>query len=213
MREKKIILFDLDDTLIYTFQNSYLKITYALQQMNRSRYTPTINEFIQVYGIIPFPDCMLQWIKKEDLFDFLQHYEKSKEKLPYQSICSLDLLKNFLSDHDLRCGLITNTPEDRIFQKVEQVFSREILFEFIFSNANKPDPIGILRAKQYFAVNGSEIVYIGDSLIDYATSLAANVDFIAVTTGTTKMEQFCDAGLITPRIYKSVTEILTCTYL
>ena len=44
--------------------------------------------------------------------------------------------------------------------------------------------IGSLNSKM------NDVLYIGDSLVDAKTALAANVDFAAVTTGTTNEKEF-----------------------
>lgn len=51
----------------------------------------------------------------------------------------------------------------------------------------------------------NNVLYIGDSLIDAKTALAANVDFAAVTTGTTNENDFLQYPCI--KIFKNISEL------
>ena len=69
----------------------------------------------------------------------------------------------------------------------------------------KPSPEGLLKSVDYFGNNKDSVLYIGDSLIDANTAANAFVDFAAVTTGTTKKEDF----LKLPHVFiaKNLTEL------
>ena len=54
----------------------------------------------------------------------------------------------------------------------------------------KPSPEGLLKAIEYLSVEKRHTLYIGDSLTDAKTAMAAGVDFAAVTTGTTAAREF-----------------------
>lgn len=54
----------------------------------------------------------------------------------------------------------------------------------------KPSPEGLFLAIDSLDAQLNDVLYIGDSLVDAKTALAANVDFAAVTTGTTKEKDF-----------------------
>ncbi len=57
---------------------------------------------------------------------------------------------------------------------------------------HKPDPEGILKAAVILSLKPSEIVYIGDSIVDAEAAARAEVDFIAVLSGTTKRDQLLE---------------------
>ena len=54
----------------------------------------------------------------------------------------------------------------------------------------KPDPQGVLEAIRRLGVEKSEVLYIGDSIVDAQTAQNAGVDFAPVTTGMTTKENF-----------------------
>ena len=54
----------------------------------------------------------------------------------------------------------------------------------------KPDPEGLLLAIDRLGLPRNLVLYTGDSTIDAKAAIAAGVDFVAVTTGTTSREDF-----------------------
>ena len=72
---------------------------------------------------------------------------------------------------------------------------------------NKPDPEGTLYAIQQLRLQQSDVLFIGDSLIDANTAKNAGVDFAAVTTGTTTTEEFEPYQPV--RVMPHIAELLT----
>ena len=56
----------------------------------------------------------------------------------------------------------------------------------------KPSPEGLLDVIRHFDAGRPDVLYIGDSLIDAKTAANAEVDFAAVTTGTTTELEFAE---------------------
>lgn len=54
----------------------------------------------------------------------------------------------------------------------------------------KPHPEALLTAIEKLNAYKDSVLYVGDSIIDAKTAQVANVDFIAVTTGTTEKDEF-----------------------
>ncbi|AKB78297.1 Haloacid dehalogenase-like hydrolase [Methanosarcina horonobensis HB-1 = JCM 15518] len=69
----------------------------------------------------------------------------------------------------------------------------------------KPSPEGLLLAIDSLKAQVSDVLYIGDSLVDAQTALAANVDFAAVTTGTTKENEFSQYPCV--KILENLSEL------
>ncbi len=69
----------------------------------------------------------------------------------------------------------------------------------------KPSPEGLLLAIDSLNAELNEVLYVGDSLIDAKTALAASVDFAAVTTGTTNENEFLQYPCV--KILKSLSEL------
>jgi len=71
----------------------------------------------------------------------------------------------------------------------------------------KPSPEGLLLAIDSLNAQLNDVLYVGDSLVDAKTALAANVDFAAVTTGTTDEKEFSQYPCI--MILKSLSELFS----
>jgi phosphoglycolate phosphatase len=69
----------------------------------------------------------------------------------------------------------------------------------------KPSPEGLLLAIDSLNAQPGGVLYVGDSLVDAKTALAANVDFAAVTTGTTNEKEFSQYPCI--RVLKNLSEL------
>lgn len=73
-------------------------------------------------------------------------------------------------------------------------------------SAPKPDPQGVLEAIRRTGVDKSEVLYIGDSLVDANTAKNAGVDFAPVTTGMTTAEDFAPFECV--RIMSDLSELI-----
>ena len=69
----------------------------------------------------------------------------------------------------------------------------------------KPDPGGLLKISDVFRIPPSEMLYIGDSILDEGTAQNAKIDFCAMLLGGTKEEQFNHT--FTKGFYHSITEL------
>ena len=70
----------------------------------------------------------------------------------------------------------------------------------------KPSGEGIHLILHHFDLAHSDVLYIGDSLIDMDTARAAGVNFAAVTTGMTTVADFTAAGQY--RILQNLSELI-----
>jgi len=73
----------------------------------------------------------------------------------------------------------------------------------------KPSPEGLLKTMEHFNSDTKSTIFIGDNLIDAQAANNADVDFIAVITGTTSAQDFLDL----PHIFiaKNLTEAIDNT--
>lgn len=69
--------------------------------------------------------------------------------------------------------------------------------------AHKPDPEGIYKAADFLSHPPEQLLFVGDSLYDAGAAQNAGVDFVGVTTGTTRRDDFA------PFPYQAVVPSLT----
>lgn len=134
------------------------------------------------------------------IFDFdLTLFDSSKIKhlmdekqwsMVYKNIdkCSfypnvLNLLSQ-LSENNIKIAIVSNAPSSYI-KKVLNFFNIDIDFIVCYHDVNKhkPNCEGILKVLEYFSIEKSETIYVGDNNMDYETANNANIDFFGVPWG------------------------------
>jgi len=113
-----------------------------------------------------------------------------------------------LKDQGLSIGIVSTKYRHRIESILKQ-HDCQGLFDVIIGGEDvkeqKPDPRGLLAALEQLKSNGSECIYVGDSLVDAETAERADVDFVATLTGVTVAADF--NGYPALGIIKHVSEL------
>jgi phosphoglycolate phosphatase len=96
-----------------------------------------------------------------------------------------------------RKGIKLGVVSTKFRYRIETILRRENLIDLIGVIIGgedvlklKPDPFGLLLAVQKLNLSPSEVVYIGDSIVDAETASRAEILFIAILTGVTTCEEF-----------------------
>lgn len=123
-----------------------------------------------------------------------------------QTIPTLQALK----DRGALCCIVSTKTRSRINQTIvkdhlESLVDCVVGIEDVAQP--KPAPDGILSIKDRFQLRPSDILYIGDSLIDAQTAQNSGVAFAAVTTGTTPAAAF--AALPHVAIMADLSELIS----
>jgi phosphoglycolate phosphatase len=113
-----------------------------------------------------------------------------------------------LKQNGINTGIVTTKYHFRIDETLDLHGVSEF-FDIIIGGEDvktpKPSPEGLLLAIDSLNAKIRNTLYIGDSLIDAKTALAASVDFAAVTTGTTTEHEFSQYPCV--KISKSLSEL------
>jgi phosphoglycolate phosphatase len=100
---------------------------------------------------------------------------------------------SYLKSKGIKTGIVTTKYRYRIDEVLHKNQITHLLDVIVggddVKNA-KPDPEALLKAIGLLGASKDDVLYIGDSIIDARTANNANVDFIAVTTGTTAKDDF-----------------------
>ncbi|RPJ76799.1 MAG: HAD family hydrolase [Alphaproteobacteria bacterium] len=121
--------------------------------------------------------------------------EKADEVMSKNTVLYNDTVSTLqkLKENGFNTGIVTTKYRFRI---VETLNTHDIsgLVDVIVGGEDvkspKPSPEGLLMAIDSLKAQINNVLYIGDSLVDAKTAMAANVDFAAVTTGTTNEDDF-----------------------
>ncbi len=203
----KLLIFDLDGTLVDTIQDITNAVNYALEPFEvrplsvekvKSMVGSGITKLIE--GLIP-PNHPLTKMEKGDFKDeavqrFLQYY--SEHLLDYTKAYP-EVKETLLKLGDYKKAVISNKRE---------VLSKGCLeglgllrfFDIVLGSDSvserKPSPLPVLEALKRFGASKDEAVMIGDSNYDVEAAHAAGVRIIAVTYGYRSRDILKDADFM-----------------
>lgn len=179
-----LFLFDVDDTLLRTFQNGFNKINGVADDCGLSQVS--YETYHRWYGCVSFEECLRIWFPNADIEMLSTYYERQKKKYPYLPVCDFGSIQEKIERQYGSCGILTNGKHNpKLFEKLRiagvdierlaGIWGREDLL------APKPDPraFGTVRKKY----PNARIVYFGDANIDAQMCREADVFFIQVLTG------------------------------
>jgi phosphoglycolate phosphatase len=205
------IIFDFDYTLadatigiVSSFNHAFNRLdipAHDIESIKRTVGLPIDEAFIQLTDN-----------RNEILIDRFRNLfrEKADEVMTKNTLLYDDTVSTLqrLKKNGLNTGIVTTKYRFRI---VETLNTHGIsnLVDVIVGGEDvkvpKPSPEGLLLAIHCLKAQRSKVLYIGDSLVDAKTAKAANVDFAAVTTGTTNESDFSRYPCI--KISKNLSEL------
>ena len=98
----------------------------------------------------------------------------------------------YLKEQGLKVGIISTKYRFRILEFFEHYLSPE-WFDVIVGGEDvtkhKPDPQGVSIALERLGVSPSQVLYVGDSVVDGETAVNSGTAFIGVTTGMTSRDE------------------------
>jgi phosphoglycolate phosphatase len=184
----KLIIFDLDGTLIDSIGDITNALNHALKPFGVKDLTPA--EVAPLIGEGPLK-LIQDALTKHNLFadpevlvtQFLDYYSAhpTDKTVPYPGARNtLEALKT------LKMAIVTNKTEV-ISMKTLKAFDLDAYFDMIIGvdtmAERKPSPVPILHVLSTFNVTPEETIIVGDSEVDIQTGKAAFVRTVAVTHG------------------------------
>ena len=207
---EKYILFDIDDTLLYTSENAYLKhlrICKHLWIENTNR-----KEYFRYYGnktITEMAEILIPNISSDK---YLLLYEEAGKCIAYKPIYpNLISIFELLGKKGYQIWILTNWTKKKTDKKINILGIRPYC-KYIFHGENvtskKPSPHVFDKLFSLIDVHNSKIIFIGDSLDDYYACIWNGVIFYAVLTWFTKIDTFRQAGLDLSDIYDNINFLM-----
>jgi len=192
----KNYLFDFDYTLADATNGIVESVNHALSKMNFS--LPSREEIRRTIGMSLSESFTYLTKNKEPELQAMYirlFKEKADEVMTQNTQLFQDTVHvlSCLKSKDINTGIVTTKYRYRIVD-VLQKHQITHLIDIIVGGDDvknaKPDPEALLKAIELLGASKDDVLYIGDSMIDARTANNANVDFIAVTTGTTAKDDF-----------------------
>ena len=196
----KLVIFDLDGTLIHSLPDIQEQMNITLKHFN---YPPCTENQIRQYignGARHLVKCSFGDLTEEDLDQKLAYYNKiytacgSPKTHVFEG---MDKVMIELKKMGYKLAILTNKPQmttDKVYQKYLNEFGFDMV---IGQNSNvkcKPDKTATLNILKELNVSEENAYFIGDGQTDIETAYNANIKHIAVLWGYRDKEQLIQVG-------------------
>ena len=194
---KKLVIFDLDGTLLNTIADLAQATNYALQKLG---FAPHQEEkYYQFVGsgigklferALPENARTAENVQKMRAL-FVPYYDEHNADLtaPYPGIKEL-LVR--LQEREVVLAVASNKYQSATEKLVRHYFA-EINFAKVLGQREglpvKPDPLLVKEILQHTHLTAAETLYVGDSDVDMQTAINSQVDACAVTWGFRSLEE------------------------
>ena len=213
----KIILFDLDGTLMDTLQDITDSVNFAMEQMGYPLKSTEEVRLAVGNGVVKLIENLLPEESEETrakLLDVFRPYyalHAMDKSGPYKGLP--EVLKKLESNGYL-CGIVSNKPDEATSGIGKRFFpSFSLALGQREDIPRKPDAAPVEYALNVLGGTKEECIYVGDSEVDVLTARNAGVPCIGVTWGFRDEEVLIRAGAVhlahTPEeLYERIREIL-----
>ncbi len=213
---KKVILFDLDGTLVNSLQDLCDGVNYMLDKMGLpSRSLEEVRGFVG-NGI----DMLVRRSVGKNEFNFdeaMKYYREyyndnlCNKTRPYEG---MEKVLAELKTKGYKLGIVTNKAQWASEKIVDCLFKDvfdAVVGTDLEKRKKKPDPEPVDYALGLLGEERKSAVFVGDSEVDIATAKNAGLDFIGVTWGFRNREIFKDTEYIAQKTKDILS--LCCNFL
>lgn len=199
---KKLVVFDLDGTLVDSICDLGNAVNFALKE-----YNLPLHPISDYYGFVGngIEDLVrkslgdkggddILYSKVRKVFDKYYNVHSNDNTVPYDGVS--EVLKS-LSEKNIKTAVFTNKAHQFVGEILNKCFP-EHSFTLYYGQRQglkrKPDPQGLELMLDELNIKKEDCLYIGDSEVDVKTALNANVELVAVTWGYRSVSTLKNAG-------------------
>ncbi len=187
--DTKLVIFDMDGTILYTLPDLHYSLNRALQLHGfPTRSIAEVRSFVG-NGVRKLVErgvpAGTSADKTEEVFcTFFAHYKEhsADNTLPYDGI--IDLLKR-LKARGILTAVVSNKEHNAVLALCQRFFAG--LFDYAVGEqpgiANKPAPDSVYLVLDTLDIDKKHTLYVGDSDVDMLTANNAGLQAVAVTWG------------------------------
>ena len=186
---KKLVIFDLDGTLLNTIADLGNSVNYALEQMGYPTHSLSSVPFMVGNGVrrlIQRAQMDADEATVDKLLDyFRRHYDEHNCDMtePYKGIP--ELLRN-LNEQGVKIAVASNKYQSAVNKIIKHYFP-DIPFVAVCgqeeNRPTKPDPSIIFHILNECPTQKKDVLMVGDSAVDMETAHRAGIECVGVTWG------------------------------
>ena len=212
--KKKLIIFDLDGTLLYTLEDLYLSVNHFL---NVFHYPTVDKEHVRKSignGVAKLTErCLPNGLNNPDYEDCLKEFRRyyklhssdHTKRYPYM----LSTLKILKKRHYL-LAVVTNKTHEVAMDLMNQFYPN--IFDYVQGDIpslkKKPHPDMVNEVINKSHIERKDIIYIGDTEVDYQVARNAEIEASIVTYGYRNKEEIDKLDLGNSILITSPKELL-----
>ena len=191
----RCVIFDLDGTLVRTNELIYASFNHLMERHLGHRMEPA--EIVALFG--PPEEGAIEKVFGPErtpalMKELLEFYAAQHSTLADVHEGIEEVLR-FLKERGTRIALFTG--KGRWTTGITLgAFGLDGFFDLIVTGndveRHKPDPEGLVRAQTLLHSRPSEVLYVGDTVVDAETARRADTAFLAVLSGVTPRDAFGD---------------------
>ncbi|MDF2612748.1 MAG: HAD-superfamily hydrolase, subfamily variant 3 [Clostridia bacterium] len=197
----RLVIFDLDGTLLNTITDLANACNYALRaccfkEHSIDTYKTYVGDGVYklIWRMLPINERNDETVQRvKIIFDTYYATHNLDYTEPYAGI--VPLLEK-LQGCGIHCAVASNKPHEYTKELVKLMFGEKI--ELAFGQRQgipcKPDPAIVLEIARHFQVSPEECIYVGDSDVDMYTAQNAGITSVAVLWGFRTEKELTEAG-------------------
>ncbi|NLJ82153.1 MAG: HAD family hydrolase [Bacteroidales bacterium] len=197
----KLIIFDLDGTLLNTLEDLADSGNYILSKYGFNQHSLDDYRYFVGNGIYKLVERILPENKREKTFveevrsEFMSYYDQHKadKTAPYQGI--IELLEE-LQQRGIQMAIASNKAQEAMDPLVEFYFPT-VTFAAVFGQRTgiptKPNPDIVFDILNKTNISKSDTLYVGDTAVDMQTAKSAGVKSVGVLWGFRPKEELVQA--------------------
>jgi phosphoglycolate phosphatase len=200
-KKYKGVLFDLDGTILFTLSD----ITAAFNVPLLKRGVAGLNdeETREIVGHGLYKGLADAFDKRRFLISETDLKQAYKELMDYYKNNSTkycyvyENIENMLNKIDVPFGILSNK-DDKLVREIVATVLPSIEFAFVRGmttiESKKPNPVNVIEFATKYSIDMKDLLYVGDSEVDYKTSVNAKCDLALVSWGYRDKESLLKFG-------------------
>ena len=202
---KKAVIFDLDGTLLNTYEDLANAVNFALEQNGLPTHPAEKYKIFAGNGTdMMITRALPEADRNDEMLDkvrklYFEYYNAHSGECtkPYDGI--VDMLSE-LKSRGFKLAVVSNKIDFMTRAVVKEYFG-DTVFDFVTGQCDgiipKPDPSMVYKVMEQFGVTADECIFVGDSGVDAETGKNANMFTVGVLWGFRDKKELLECGAST----------------